>query len=87
MTDTIVDLFGIKRFRSLALNSLRRMNLEAESRHMNKIEITYLSKVLVPFVVGFNPDPIADMFGHRIVIEGKVVRSKISSETMTVVDN
>ena len=49
--------------------------------------MTYLSDILVPCLVGLDPDPFADMLGHRMVIEGKVIGGEIGSKTMAVVDN
>ena len=51
------------------------------------MQATYLSNILVPFFVGLDPNPFADMFGHGIVIERKMVGGEIGSEAMTIVDN
>ena len=51
------------------------------------MQVTYLSNILVPFFVGLDPNPFADMFGHRIVVEREMVGGEISSEAMTIVDN
>ena len=49
--------------------------------------MTYLNNVIVPFLVGLDPEPFADMFGHRIVMERKVIRGEIGSKTMAVIYN
>ena len=49
--------------------------------------MTYLSNVLVPVIVGYNTDPFADTFRHRIIVGREMIGCKIGPVTMAVVDN